>query len=106
MSVAERIEHLVREGVQVELFQLENESHMHSGPATESHFKLVLVSSDFEGKRLVQRHQQVYGLVSELMQNPIHALALHLHTPNEWQERNGAVPASPNCLGGSKDDTH
>ena len=59
MSVAERIEELVNAGMQVERFALENESHMHSGPATESHFKLVLVSPDFAGKRLVQRHQLV-----------------------------------------------
>jgi BolA protein len=104
MNVAERIEQLVKAGMQVEWFALENESHMHSGPATESHFKLVLVSPDFAGKRLVQRHQLVYGLVAELMQNPIHALALHLHTPEEWQQRNGEVPESPNCMGGSKAD--
>jgi BolA protein len=62
------------------------------------------VSPDFAGKRLVQRHQLVYGLVAELMQNPIHALALHLHTPEEWQQRKGLVPDSPNCMGGSKAD--
>ncbi len=104
MSVAQQIEDLVRAGLDVEVFQLENESHMHSGPATESHYKLVLVSSGFEGKRLVQRHQLVYGLVAELMQNPIHALALHLHTPEEWVARNGEVPLSPTCKGGSKAD--
>jgi len=104
MSIAERIEELVKAGLQVERLELENESHMHSGPATESHFKLVVVSPDFAGKRPVQRHQQVYGLVAELMQNPVHALALHLHTPEEWQQRNGKVPASPNCMGGSKAD--
>lgn len=105
MSVAERIETLVKAGLQVEHLELENESHMHSGPATESHFKLVLVSPDFVGKRPVQRHQLVYGLVAELMQNPVHALALHLHTPEEWQQRNGQVAASPNCMGGSKADS-
>lgn len=105
MSVAERIEERVKAGLRVEWLELENESHMHSGPATESHFKLVVVSPDFAGKRPVQRHQLVYGLVAELMQNPVHALALHLHTPEEWQQRNGQVAASPNCMGGSKADS-
>ncbi|GAA0783674.1 BolA family protein [Marinobacterium sediminicola] len=104
MSVAEQLENLLQAGLNIQHIQLENESHMHSGPATESHFKLVLVSADFEGRRLVQRHQQVYGLVAELMQNPIHALALHLHTPEEWVARNGEVPLSPTCKGGSKVD--
>ncbi|MGB2130027.1 MAG: BolA family protein [Marinobacterium sp.] len=101
MSVAQKIEDLVRDGLQVDHFQLENESHMHSGPATESHYKLVLVSPDFTGKRPVPRHQMVYGLVAELLQDPIHALALHLHTPDEWELIGGDVPLSPTCMGGS-----
>ncbi len=102
MNVAERLETLVRAGLSVEMLNLENESHMHSGPATESHFKLAVVSPDFEGQAKVRRHQQVYGLVAELMQNPIHALALHLYTPAEWQAQQGQIPASPNCKGGGK----
>jgi len=102
MNVAEKLEALVREGLNVDVFALENESHMHSGPATESHFKLALVSSDFDAMPKVRRHQKVYGLVAELIQNPIHALALHLYTPAEWQSLQGLVPASPNCKGGGK----
>ncbi|WP_417583840.1 BolA family protein [Nitrincola sp.] len=102
MSVAERIEMLLREGMQVDEVLLENESHMHAGPATESHFKLALVSPDFDGLVKVRRHQKVYGLVAELMQNPIHALAMHLYTPQEWQTQQGNVPVSPNCMGAHK----
>ena len=74
-----------------------NESHMHAGPATDSHFKLVVVADCFEGKRAVQRHQQVYGLLNEELAGPVHALALHLYTPSEWED--AIVPASPNCQG-------
>ncbi|MBM94657.1 MAG: transcriptional regulator [Oceanospirillaceae bacterium] len=74
-----------------------NESHMHAGPATDSHFKLILVSEAFEGRRAVQRHQQVYGLLKQELDGPVHALALHLYTPAEWQE--AEVPASPSCQG-------
>lgn len=86
--------------------ELVNESHMHSvPPGSESHFKLVLVSESFEGKRLVARHQQVYGALGDIMQQ-IHALALHTYTPSEWQQQ-GIAPASPQCKGGSKHDhTH
>lgn len=102
MSVAERIEALLREGMQVDKVLLENESHMHAGPASESHFKLALISPDFEGMPKVRRHQMVYALVAELMQNPIHALAMHLYTPAEWSAQQGEVPLSPDCMGGSK----
>ena len=81
MSVENEIEKRLRDGLELIEYRLENESHMHSGDRTDTHFKLVAVSPDFSGKRLVQRHQQIYGLLSDLMQNPIHALAMHLHTP-------------------------
>lgn len=74
-----------------------NESHMHAGPATDSHFKLVLVSDVFDGKRAVQRHQLIYGLLKEELAGPVHALSLHPYTPQEWQT--AAVPDSPNCQG-------
>lgn len=104
MNVEQEIEERLRKGLELIEFRLENESHMHSGPRTDTHFKLVVVSPGFEGKRLVQRHQLIYGLMADLMQNPIHALAMHLHTPAEWQQQQGFVPASPACLGGSKHD--
>ena len=83
---------------------VENESYMHSVPeGSESHFKVVLVSDAFSGKRKVARHQAVYGVLSEEMSGKIHALALHTYTPDEWAERDKA-PDSPQCLGGSKHD--
>ncbi|WP_027859635.1 BolA family protein [Marinobacterium jannaschii] len=104
MSVQNTIETKLQAGLNVLHMEIENESHMHSGPATDSHFKLTLVSDDFEGKRLVQRHQLIFGLLSDEMQNPIHALSMHLYTQAEWQARNGAIPSSPECMGGSKAD--
>lgn len=77
-----------------------NESYMHSGPATDSHFKLILVSAVFEGMRAVARHQHVYQILAEELAGEVHALALHLYTPNEWQVTSD-VPVSPNCKGGS-----
>ncbi|MGB0467136.1 MAG: BolA family protein [Pontibacterium sp.] len=94
------LEQKLNAGLAVSYLAIENESHMHSGPATESHFKLTLVSDDFVGKRLVQRHQVIYGLLAEELKNPIHALAMHLYTAEEWQARDGAAPLSPKCLGG------
>jgi BolA protein len=78
--------------------ELVNESHMHAGPATDSHFKLTLVSDAFDGKRAVARHQLVYGLLADELAGPVHALALHLYTPQEWHA-SATVPDSPNCRG-------
>lgn len=100
MNTAERIESRLRTALDAAHLELVNESHMHAGPATESHFKLVLVSPAFAGKSRVQRHQAVYRLLQEELQSAgqggtVHALALHLFTPDEWAA--AAVPASPLC---------
>jgi BolA protein len=56
---------------------------------SETHFKVVVVSTLFEGMAPVKRHQLVYGaLAAELGRKPaeggIHALAITSRTPTEW----------------------
>lgn len=103
MIVQTQIEEKLSAELQPELLQVSNESHMHSVPPnSETHFKVVIVSADFEGKRKVARHQRVYGLLAEQLEGPVHALALHTYTPVEWEQRQQGAPDSPDCLGGSK----
>ncbi len=103
MSVAQIIEDKLRANLAVAELIIENESHMHSGPAADSHFKVLLVSDDFADKRLVQRHQLLYKVLANEMQNPIHALSMLLYTQKEWADKNGFVMPSPQCRGGSKE---
>ncbi len=80
--------------------EVHNESRQHNvPPGSESHFKVVLVSDAFVGKRQVQRHQAIYGVLAEQLRGPVHALALHTYSPEEWNSTD-AVPGSPPCLGG------
>lgn len=103
MSVQAILEHKLTEHLTPALISVENDSHKHSR-GENSHFNLTLVSEQFAGLRPVQRHQKVYGIVADEMAGGVHALAIHAYTPEEWQQRTGDVPASPNCLGGSKHD--
>ena len=66
----------------------------------------MLVADAFDGKRQVARHQQIYGVLAQELQNGVHALALHTYSPAEWAARNRPAPDSPQCLGGSKHDAH
>ena len=78
-----------------------NESFMHAVPKdSETHFKVVIVSAAFDGLRLVKRHQVIYRLLSEQMSGPVHALALHTYTADEWTQKMQKSPASPQCKGG------
>ena len=103
MNIQLEIEQRLVALLQPELLQVENESHMHSVPAnSETHFKVVVVSDQFNERRKVARHQMVYGALVDQLAGPVHALALHTYTPAEWQQRQQGAPQSPDCLGGSK----
>jgi acid stress-induced BolA-like protein IbaG/YrbA len=49
------------------------------------HWDALVVSPDFEGKRLIQRHQRVYATLGERMRtDEVHALSIKALTPAEW----------------------
>jgi BolA family transcriptional regulator, general stress-responsive regulator len=78
-----------------------NESHMHNvPPGSESHFKVVVVSDQFDGLPRVRRHQTVNGVLAKELRDDIHALSMTTLTPAEWTERGGQVLESPQCHGG------
>lgn len=105
MTVASAIEHKVREGLPIDHLEVINESHMHNVPRnSETHFKLVVVSGAFAGQMPVRRHQKLYALLDDELKGPVHALALHTFTPDEWQRQNAQPHDSPACRGGSKAD--
>ena len=101
MIVQKSIEEKLHGQLQPSYCQVLNESHMHSGPAKESHFKVVAVSDKFEGEMLIARHRMINAALAEELSN-IHALALHTMTPDEYFEKAGKVANSPQCEGGSK----
>ena len=49
------------------------------------HWYATVVSSAFEGQRLIQRHQRVYAtLGGRLQTDEVHALSMKTYTPAEW----------------------
>ncbi|MBD0784869.1 BolA/IbaG family iron-sulfur metabolism protein [Vibrio sp. Y2-5] len=95
------IETKLQDTFQPHHLQVVNESYMHNvAPGSESHFKVVIVTSSFEGQRLIMRHRQVNQTLSDELDNHIHALAIHTYTPQEWDELQKKAPDSPMCLGG------
>ena len=49
------------------------------------HFQALIVSSEFEGRSRVQRHQLVYAALGDRMREEIHALSMKTLTPQEWR---------------------
>ena len=103
MSLFERLQSKLASEFAPQHLEVINESHQHNVPEnSETHFKVILVSQDFEGVSPVQRHQKIFACVKAEQDDGIHALSLKLYTPEEWGKAGGEVPASPKCLGGSK----
>lgn len=103
MSIQSTIEDKLANGINAMHLEIINESNNHNvPPGSESHFKVVLVSDDFEGQTLVARHRAINKLLEDELKNEIHALALHTYTESEWRKRHGEAPLSPPCRGGAK----
>lgn len=101
-SVQQLIEQKLMASFSPSFMDIQNESHTHNVPPnSETHFKVTLVSDQFTGLRSVARHQQVYKVLQDELAGPVHALALHIYTEQDWQQRNQEAPSSPKCLGGS-----
>ncbi|MGY3866413.1 BolA family protein [Aeromonas bivalvium] len=98
MKMQETIEARLSEALSPSHLEVLNESHMHrTEPGAESHFKVIVVSEAFVGQRLIARHRQINQLLAELLAGPIHALALHTYTAEEWQQK-GMAPRTPGCV--------
>ena len=89
-----------------ERLEVLNESRMHNVPAdAETHFRVVVVSSRFEGATRLGRHRVVHRALEEELAGPIHALAIDALTPAEWLARDEQRSLSPDCRGGSGFDS-
>lgn len=82
-----------------------DESHQHHVPqGSESHFKLTVVSARFENLSRIARHRLINDRLSDEFTRGLHALSLHLYTPEEWEQTVHVVPDSPKCRGGMRHD--
>ncbi len=55
------------------------------------HWSALIVSAEFEGKRLIARHQRVYATLGERIQkDEVHALSMKTLTPTEWASQGSA----------------
>ena len=87
MNTAEKIAATLRQTLAATEVTVEDESALHAGHAGAAsgggHFRVTVVSPQFEGKSLVTRHRMVYDALAGEMQHAIHALALTTLTPSQ-----------------------
>ena len=78
---AKEVESLIRQGIP--------DAHVEVRDTTGGgdHFDALIVSTVFEGKSLVERHQTVYKAIGEAMRVRVHALSLRTLTPTQYENR-------------------
>ena len=96
--VEEKIRHKLQSHLSLDLLEIVNESPQHQVPEnSETHFRLLIVSKDFQNLNGVQRHRKVYQILAEELKGPVHALSQRSFTPEEWAEHTTPSPSSPPC---------
>jgi len=85
----DKIQHILEEALAPTRLVIHDDSQSHAGHAGAKagggHFYATIVSSVFEGKTPVRRHQLVYEALGELMRSDIHALSIKAFTPAEFE---------------------
>ena len=88
MNMQERIVARLTTALDPTLLDVVDESEDHTGHAGAradggTHYRVQVVSAEFERKNRVERHRLVYGLLTAEFADGLHALALVAKTPSE-----------------------
>jgi acid stress-induced BolA-like protein IbaG/YrbA len=75
----QRVAELIRGGLPGATVSVESDDN--------THFATQVISTDFEGKRAIARHQLIYKTLGALMGREIHALSIEALTPAEYAAR-------------------
>lgn len=103
MTRKERIEQILTKTYAPIYLQVDDESQQHHVPLdAQTHYKIIVVTQNFASLSRVQRHRLINTLLHNEFQEGLHALSMHLYTPEEWEDRKNAVQTSPHCKDGYK----
>ena len=88
MSTKDTIINKLREAFSPESLDVSDESHLHEGhsghrPGGETHFRVYIVASAFEGKSRIERHRMINSALAAELAGSVHALALKAQAPGE-----------------------
>ena len=98
-----RIEDTLFKAIDCQHLNVIDESGQHHVPqGAETHFKVEIVSAEFDSVSLLQRHRKINELLSREFSLGLHALSIHAFTEEQWQTKQQLSSPSPSCLDGFK----
>lgn len=89
MSLMAQIEEKINLALSPEHLEVINESHLHAGHQPgfdgkgESHLRIRIVASSFDGMNRIMRHRRINELLKDELERGLHALAIDAKTPDE-----------------------
>ena len=86
MNTQLKIEKKLRTYFNVHVLNIIDESHKHVNHKKDTnggHFKLLIVSNDFDNISLIKRHQLIYDALSDMIKVEIHAISIKAMTIKE-----------------------
>mgnify|MGYP005634115457 FL=1 len=87
MQYIEEIKQRITKNLSSAKIEIIDQSNQHSGhgdPNKGSHFNAIIISTDFDGLSLIQRHQKIYKILGKDMGSRIHAFSMKIFTPKEF----------------------
>jgi len=83
------LETILQERFRPAHLEIHDDSARHAGHAGArsggGHFEVVIVSAEFEGRALLDRHRMVHEALRDLIGGSVHALGLKTVAPSEWR---------------------
>ncbi len=89
MSIIKSLEKKLRETFNPDMLEVINESHLHAGHQPgfdgtgESHIRIRIISSQFDGITLIDRHRKINALLDDEIAAGLHAIAIEANSPDE-----------------------
>ena len=90
MVIEKEIKNRLQKQMNLEHFEIKDFTGRHLNHKLNEggfHLEAVIVSKEFVGKNLIDRHRLVYESVGDLMKHEIHALSMKTLTPEEWEKK-------------------
>jgi len=83
MMLEEIIAARLQAALKLESCEVIDESALHAGhvgakPEGNTHFRIKITSAELSAQTRIAAHKQIYALLTDLMNHPIHALAIEI----------------------------
>ena len=90
--IVERIKNILESNLNIHTVSIDDLSDKHKNHhhGDGGHYKINLVSDDFEDLSLLDRHKKIYVLLKDMIKKEIHAISLNLSTVKEYSKKSEA----------------